>query len=75
MDPRVQEQLETLSKTDPELAALVQEHRALDAKVNDLAAKPHLTPEEDLELHRLKKEKLLLKDRLEAAIHQQRQSA
>lgn len=75
MDSRVQEQLEALSKNDPELANLIQQHRALDAQVSDLDAKPHLTPEEDLELHRLKKEKLLIKDRLEAAIHQQRQSA
>lgn len=75
MDPSVQKQLEALSKNDPALASLIQEHRTLDAKVTDLSAKPHLTPEEDVELHRLKKEKLLLKDRLEAAIQQQRQSA
>jgi uncharacterized protein YdcH (DUF465 family) len=70
MDQRIQEQLEALSKTDPEVAILIREHRALDQQVMSLTGKSHLTPEEDVELHRLKKEKLLLKDRLEARIHQ-----
>lgn len=72
MDRHVQEQLEALRKTDPEIDALVREHRSLDEQVTDLTAKAHLTPEEDLELHRLKKEKLLLKDRIEAVIQQQK---
>ena len=70
MDPRVQDQLEALRKKDPEVEFLIQEHRALDKKVSDLFCKSFLTPEEDAELLRLKKEKLRLKDRLEAMIHQ-----
>jgi hypothetical protein len=70
MDSHVQEQLEVLRKSDPEVDILVREHRALDEKVTDLASKDHLTPEEDLELHRLKKEKLRLRDKLEVMIHQ-----
>ena len=69
MDRNVQEQLESLRKTDPEVDALVREHRTLDDKVNDLTHKSHLTPEEDVELHRLKKEKLRLRDRLEEVVH------
>ena len=72
MDQHVQEQLEALRKIDPKVDTMVREHRALDAKVTVLAEKAHLTPEEDIELHRLKKEKLLLKDKLEALIHQQK---
>jgi uncharacterized protein YdcH (DUF465 family) len=72
MDQHVQEQLEALRKTDPEVELMVREHRALDEKVTSLSGKPHLTPEEDVELHRLKKEKLRLRDRLEAVIHQQK---
>ncbi|HKI99877.1 MAG TPA: DUF465 domain-containing protein [bacterium] len=72
MDQHIQEQLEALGKTDPEIASLIREHRALDEQVTHLSEKTHLTPEEDIELHRLKKEKLLLKDRLEAVIHQQK---
>ena len=72
MDQRVQDQLEALRKTDPEVDTLVREHRALDEQVTSLSEKPFLTPEEDVELHRLKKEKLRLKDKLEAVIHQQK---
>ena len=70
MDRIVQEQLETLRKTDPDLDAMMREHRTLDEKVLDLSNKGHLTPEEDVELHRLKKEKLRLRDRLEEVVHQ-----
>ena len=49
--------------------SLVQAHRVLDEKVTELTEKGALTPEEDLELHRLKKEKLILKDRIEESKH------
>ena len=72
MDQHVQDQLEALRKTDPEVDSLLREHRTLDDKVADLTSKSYLTPEEDLELHRLKKEKLLLKDKIEAVLHQRK---
>ncbi len=71
MDPQVEERLEVLRKTNPEVDALLHQHRSLDEQVGDLTAKPHLTPEEDMELHRLKKEKLQLKDRIESFLHAQ----
>jgi hypothetical protein len=74
MDQHVQEQLEALRKIDPEVDSLLREHRTLDEQVSDLTSKSYLTPEEDLELHRLKKEKLRLKDKIEAVL-QQRKSA
>lgn len=70
MDQHVQEQLEALRKTDPEVDSLFRAHRDLDEQVALLSEKSFLTPEEDVELHRLKKEKLRLKDKLEAALHQ-----
>lgn len=42
--------------------ALVQEHRTLDEKVSELSGRSFLSPEDDMELARLKKEKLRLKD-------------
>lgn len=42
--------------------ALVQEHRTLDEKVSKLSGRSFLSPEDDMELARLKKEKLRLKD-------------
>ena len=53
----------------------MREHRDLDERVADLTGRTHLTPEEDLELHRLKKEKLRLRDKLEEMIQHQPKSA
>lgn len=66
-----QENPETLGGKTPDVESMMQEHRSLDDKVNDLSTKAYLTPEEDMELHRLKKEKLRLKDKIEALLHQQ----
>ena len=72
MDQRMLEQIEAISKDHPEVELMLHEHRSLDDKVTELTAKAYLTPEEDVELHRLKKEKLMLKDRIELLIHQQK---
>jgi hypothetical protein len=40
------------------------EHRALEARLNALNAARYLTPEEDAEVHRLKKVKLHKKDEI-----------
>ncbi|MBP7776973.1 MAG: YdcH family protein [Acidobacteria bacterium] len=42
------------------------EHHSLDDRLKLLAGKPHLTDDEQLEEVRLKKEKLRLKDQMEA---------
>ena len=72
MDQSAQEDLEALRRTDPEVDSLLREHRSLDEKVSGLTSKSFLTQEEDLELHRLKKEKLRLKDKIEAVIQQKK---
>lgn len=58
-----QNNLESHYHTDVTL--LEHEHRLLDERVHELAVQDHLTPEETIELARLKKEKLRLKDLLE----------
>ena len=54
------------------LAHLHQEHERL---LHELAAKGHLTEEEDFEEKRLKKEKLALKDQMEAILRRYRETA
>ncbi len=46
-----------------ELAQLRQEHRDLDMAIDALGSKPHL---DTLQMQRLKKRKLILKDRISA---------
>ena len=64
------QELEILRKNDPEVDSLLREHRSLDHQVGDLTGKSFLTPDEEMELHRLKKEKLRLKDRIESVLQQ-----
>jgi uncharacterized protein YdcH (DUF465 family) len=46
------------------IAELTDEHRRLDEQVKDLERRRALTPTEQVEMSRLKKQKLLTKDRL-----------
>jgi len=57
---------DSLTETDPEYRRLHAEHRNHESRLETLAGKPYLSEEEELEEKRLKKEKLLLKDRMEA---------
>jgi len=57
---------EAPSDFDPEFRRLHDEHRSHEERLSVLAAKPRLSEEEEFEEKRLKKEKLLLKDRMEA---------
>ena len=49
--------------------ALVQKHRTLDETVAELSGRSYLTPEDDMELARLKKEKLHIKDQIAELSH------
>jgi len=49
-----------------QLSRLQAKHAELDAKVNDLDRRSHLTADEELRLHQLKKRKLMMKDEIEA---------
>lgn len=51
---------------DARLRQLSADHHSLDDRLKDLAAKTHLSDDEQLEEVRLKKEKLRLKDQMES---------
>jgi uncharacterized protein YdcH (DUF465 family) len=57
---------EALPDQDPEYRRLHDEHRDHEQRLQILAAKSRLSEDEEIEEKRLKKEKLLLKDRMEA---------
>ena len=62
MDRNAQEEIKAhLVQTNEQFRELVNRHHELDAQVEALEAKHALTPEEELEEHRLKKLKLHLK--------------
>jgi uncharacterized protein YdcH (DUF465 family) len=60
------ENSESLTELDPEYQRLHAEHRDYENRLQVLAGKPRLSEEEEFEEKRLKKQKLLLKDRMEA---------
>ncbi len=51
---------------DARLRQLSADHHSLDDRLKILAAKPHLSDDEQLEEVRMKKEKLYLKDQMES---------
>jgi uncharacterized protein YdcH (DUF465 family) len=57
---------DSLTEIDPEYHRLHAEHQDHEQRLRELAGKPRLSEDEELEEKRLKKEKLLLKDRMEA---------
>ena len=74
MDQRLLDELKAAGNNNPEIETLLREHRTLDDKVGELSERPFLSPDQHLELSRLKKEKLRIKDRIEE-IAQHRASA
>lgn len=52
------------------LDTLRREHREMDDRIRDLSARPYLTPEDQIEVARLKKLKLRKKDELMAVASQ-----
>jgi uncharacterized protein YdcH (DUF465 family) len=63
-----QEMREQLADQDPEYRRLLEEHRKRVKRLEELTHKGWLTTEEDQEEKRLKKEKLQLKDQMEARL-------
>ena len=71
MDHSTHEELKAhLIKTDDSFRQLVDEHHKVDELVAALEAKHALSPEEEVEEHRLKKVKLHLKDQIEQVLNQ-----
>jgi uncharacterized protein YdcH (DUF465 family) len=73
MDRNAQEELKAhLIQTDEEFRRLVNEHSDYAHKLEDLASRPHLTDQEQIEEVQLKKLKLHAKDRIEAILSRYR---
>ena len=71
MDRNTQEELKAhLMQTNEQFRHLVEKHKEYDRLVSELDRKPALTPEEEMEEHRLKKLKLHLKDEMESMLHE-----
>ena len=68
-----QEELKAhLMATNEDYRRLAAEHSGYARKLDDLEALPHLSADEEMEEHRLKKLKLRLKDQMEAIASQYR---
>lgn len=65
--------IEELDATDPEFRRLHDEHRHHEERLQVLAAKTRLSEDEEVEEKRLKKQKLALKDRMEAIARNHRE--
>ena len=63
---------ESVTDIDSEYRRLQEQHRGHEARLQMLATKAHLSEDEEMEEKRLKKEKLLLKDRMEALARHRR---
>ena len=73
MERNAQEEIKAhLMSTNEEFRNLVNQHHDFAVKLDQLEALPHLTDEEQIEEHRLKKLKLRLKDQMEAIVSQYR---
>ncbi len=64
----LQELRDQLAEQDPEYRRLVEEHRKRVQRLEELNRKGWLTSEEEQEEKKLKKEKLQLKDKMEARL-------
>jgi hypothetical protein len=60
----IEELQKRLERENEEYARLKKSHRELDLKLQQLEEKRYLTPEEEMEVKKMKKEKLRLKDHM-----------
>ena len=69
MDRNAQEEIKAhLMQTNEKFRHLMDQHHEYDTLVEELKAKPALSASEEVEEHRLKKLKLLLKDEMEQMV-------
>jgi len=66
---------EHLLATNEQFARLATEREKYKSKLQELAGKPFLTDQEQIEEIQLKKQKLHLKDQMEAMLHEYRKQA
>ena len=70
----IQEASQDLVSHDDEYQRLRQQHQEHERRLQELAAKSHLTDEEDIQEKKLKKEKLAIKDHMEAILRRYREN-
>ncbi len=61
-----------LMETNAEFRRLAEQHSEFSRKLEDLASRPYLSPEDQVEEVRLKKLKLRLKDQMEGILSRHR---
>ena len=59
------ELIQKLINSDADFAELYKKHRELEEKVDELERKVYLTSQQEIELRRLKREKLRTRDQIE----------
>jgi len=69
---RDKELIAKYAEKDEELRRLVEEHRALDEKLEEFHRRPYLTSEEEMEKKRIQVQKLALKDQIMAIVEKYR---
>ncbi|MCL4783117.1 MAG: DUF465 domain-containing protein [Bryobacterales bacterium] len=69
MEARLHDELkDQLIESSDEFRVLADEHAALERKLDEFSARPHLTEDEQMEEVSMKKRKLYLKDQMEGMI-------
>ena len=69
METRLHDELkDQLIESSDEFRILAEEHAALERKLDEFSARPHLTEDEQMEEVGMKKRKLHLKDQMEGMI-------
>ncbi len=74
MEPRDEELIAALLPHNPELKAAYEEHSRLNRAVDKLAAKPFLSPAEEIEKKTLQKRKLAEKTKIMRILDEYRRS-
>jgi uncharacterized protein YdcH (DUF465 family) len=74
MELKDEQTIVSLLDKDPELRKFYEEHRELEQKLAQFQHKHHLTPEEELEMKKIQKLKLVGKDRMMEILGRHRQT-
>ncbi len=64
-----------LMQTDPHFREVCEKHAAYERQIEQIEAKSHVTPDDELEEQRLKKLKLACKDEMQQIMQRNRQTA
>jgi len=74
MELKEEHAIVSLLDKDPELKKFYDEHRDFEKKLSEFQNKHHLTPDEEVEMKRIQKLKLIGKDRMMEILGKYRQN-